>query len=698
MAKSQSLRDKSTPPDKPKVFWRFIGVAPLALPAASATFGAVALLLVLLGQFRAEFIWPLGLAASLVAAWLVYRYDDVERPGSLKERRWCDVLIIVGVLAWIGFNAGYASQHIFTDRDPAIYSVTGAWLSSHDNLDIETTQIFGESTELRSGSSGFYTLEEDNRIYPHGTHMLPAMLGAVGKIFNEVDIFKLNVVFGGLALLSFYAFARLFIRPRWGLVAVGVMALSLPMLYFSRDMYTEPLMATFIFGSLALLLAAQKSRHRILWLLAGVLAGAAVATRIDASLNIVALVLFAAVVLMLSKKGDRRENAINVSLFAVGTAAVSLVGLFDALELSTPYYMGHVKYLSQVLYVIVAALILGAAAVLIAWRTKLLNRLDAATRSWRGFAVFALIVLAMAALASRPLWFVDYGGAQFEIVPELQAAAGQTIIPRTYAEQTVNWLVWYVGLPVVVLGVVGFAAVAARVVSGRNLFLAAGVLVIGSTAFLYLFSPTITPDQIWASRRFLPVVMPGLAIFAAYALDRFSGRFLKWWPHGRLLSVGLALVVLAAPLLASWPVLRHSEKAQYSSIRQVCDLLPDNAAVLWIGKARLEAVQPTRTFCGVPSMGYVEDSDFYDSKSGSEVLASAAANARAKDYVPIVGVYGSQAILIDENERKLMAVVDFSYGVLEQTLTRPPRNVLLVENSILLAAISNDGSLSRIDN
>lgn len=678
--------------------WRLVEVLPVAVPVGLAMFGLISMSLLLFEQFRIEPIWPLGLTASLAAMLLVYKYGGkVERPGGLKERRWCDILIIVGVLAWVGLNVGYASQHVFTDRDPAAYSVAGAWLASHDNLVIEKTPVFGAGPELESASSGFNKHgNSGDRIYAHGEHLLPVYLGAAGKIIKEVDIFKVNVLIGGIALLAVYAFARLFIRPRWALLAVAVMAMSLPMLYFSRDTYTEPLMMAFTFGSLALLFMGQRSGRGVLWLLAGILAGAAVATRIDASLNIIALMLFAIVVLALSKGQDRRKNIVNVSLLAAGTATASLVGLLDAIKLSPVYYAGHLKYLSQVLYAIVAMAILGLAVVLIAWRTKWLNKLDLTTKRWRGPAIFLLIILAMMALASRPLWFVDHGGAQFDIVPELQAAAGQTVEYRSYAEHTVNWLVWYLGLPVVVLGVVGLAAMAARIMSGRNLLVTAGILIIGTTALLYLFAPTITPDQIWASRRFLPVVMPGLAIFAAYTLDRFIGRFLKWWPRSRLLSLGLVLVILSAPLLTSWPFLRHSEKAQYASIGRVCGLLPSNSAVLWIGKARLEVVQPTRTFCGRPSMGYVKDSDFFDGKNGSKVLAKAAANARDKGYIPIVGVYGSQAGLIAESERKYLTVIDFSYSVLEQTLDRSPSTVLQKQDAIMLAVISDDGGLRHI--
>lgn len=670
----------NSPPknQQPSLLWCIASQIPITLPVGIAVFGLVAVIFLLIGQFRGIFIWPVGGTLSVLAMALTIRKSWVERPGGLREQRLGDLLIIIGVTVWIGLNIGFASQHVFTDRDPAAYSITGAWLARNHNLDIETIDIFGDNPELQSGSSGFTIMaNQGDRIYPHGEHLLPALLGAAGKIIKEVDIFKFNVLLGGAALLAFYAFARLFVRPRWAIVGVGAVALSLPMLYFSRDVYTEPLTAAFMFGALALLFVGQKTDRSVLWLLAGALVGAAVATRIDAILSVAALAIFAVIILALSKKAERKKNVFNVSLLAAGIVGVSAIGLLDAINLSPVYYNGHLKYLHQLFYLTGGIVLIGAFVVLLAWHTKAFQKINILTKKWRGLVTFVLVLLSMATLASRPWW---------------PGAADSS----SYAPYTVDWMVWYLGIPVVVLGVVGLGYAAIKVVSGKNLLLTAGVLVVMATACLYFVSPSITPDQVWASRRFLPVVMPGLAIFSVYILDRVSERLFKWWPKGRLISMLLAATILVFPLLTSWPFLRHSEKAQYQSIMQVCNNLPENAAVLWIGKARLEAVQPTRTFCDTPSMGYSKDDDFFDPASGAKVLSEAAKNASELGYTPIVGVYGSQGGLIAESERKHLITINHNFEFIEQTYDGAPKQVEERRDHILLAVIRSDGSLEPI--
>jgi len=186
----------------------------------------------------------------------------------------CDFVMLVCVLAWGGYNMPFSSQHILTNRDPATYAIGAAWLSERDNLRMEVAPTLMDVKGISPGSAGFTLNKEDNMISAQAQHILPALLGSIGKIVGSKHVLHFNVLFGMTALIALYCFGRLFMRPHWALIGVAVMALSLPLLYFSRDTYTEPLAATFTFGGLALLWLAQKNRRAALWLIAGTVIGA----------------------------------------------------------------------------------------------------------------------------------------------------------------------------------------------------------------------------------------------------------------------------------------------------------------------------------------------------------------------------------------------------------------------------------------
>ena len=69
------------------------------------------------------------------------------------------------------------------------------------------------------------------------------------------------------------------------------------------------------------------------------------------------------------------------------------------------------------------------------------------------------------------------------------------------------------------LALIGACWLAWEQIAGRRRVWAPAFLVSSASAAWVLFAPSITPDHPWADRRFVPVVLPGLVLFAA-ACDR----------------------------------------------------------------------------------------------------------------------------------------------------------------------------------
>ena len=119
------------------------------------------------------------------------------------------------------------------------------------------------------------------------------------------------------------------------------------------------------------------------------------------------------------------------------------------------------------------------------------------------------------------------GPAAASYVASLQRIAGLRVDPtRLYSEDTLYWVIWYAGIATVLLGGFGAAILIRRCLrdllawrdtsgTALNWALPLAVVLVGSAAILW--QPFTVPDQPWASRRLVPVVIPGLILLATWA-------------------------------------------------------------------------------------------------------------------------------------------------------------------------------------
>lgn len=658
-------------------FWYALDIVPILLPVAITTFGAVATLLLLCGQLRSSYVWPIGLAVAAIAVGIVVRYyRDVVYE---KERRICNVLVGIGILVWGAFNMLFSAQHIITNRDPGTYANAGAWLIHHTSLKIPLPTVFGNVSGLNPTTAGFEpaTIHGHTYLYAQGLHLLPIFLGLAGRIVGIRYMFHVNVLFGMTALLAIYALGRLLVRPLWATIATGALAASMPFLYFSRDTYTEPLAATFTFGALALLFLALKTKKPSLWLLVGLVTGAGTLTRIDGFLTIAAMLLFLVIMLATTKASERIKDAKNVIAMLIGIACTATVGWLDLWELSRPYYLGTLSQFWAEIGLIIAILVFGTATVVVCWRTKFLKRLDDVTKNWRAMGAVVAIIGYALILASRPLW--TFGHKEFS------ATAPQ-------------WVLWYIGPVLALLGLAGMALVAARVVMQRNLLLLATFLVVLITSLIYITDPSIAPDQVWAARRLVPVILPGIALFGVMAIDWLDQRYGKEirWRH--VFMVFIVIAAILGPLVTSRPDLLDRDTDLYKPMVNVCNALPKNAAVLWIGIASTHLVEPTETICNTPASAYgalLFTMTYYPTVPE---LAQIAQNARANGHVPVLGLYGSEAagLLTQGQQANMTTVTNFNFEALTNPVDAPPISVQFNKDTLELGRIQLNGSIEPL--
>jgi hypothetical protein len=148
---------------------------------------------------------------------------------------------------------------------------------------------------------------------------------------------------------------------------------------------------------------------------------------------------------------------------------------------------------------------------------------------------------------------------------------------RTMAESTGLWLWWYLG-PLLVAGVAGFVLLSRRALIRYRPEAVLLLTMAGVTGAIYLWRPSINPLQIWAMRRFLPVVIPGLTLLGVVALGTLVAR-IRNRPAAAVATL-VAVAVALTPGLRTIEVPRTTEiPGAYDLVAAVCRDLPADAAL-----------------------------------------------------------------------------------------------------------------------
>lgn len=578
----------------------------MLVPALFAGFSLVAMVLLQFGAFRPVLVLPLGVVGAAVVA----RGVALTRQEALAGPRWLDGAAVLAALAFAAFNARYSAQNIDVFRDPALYAITGQWLVHHGSLPVPVhPEVFGPVKGVSFFSQGFDPSRVPGFVQPQFGNLLSGLLAVGGWLGGERLLLKLNPLISGAALLAFYGLARQYAGRLWALAAIGALAVSLPELHFSRNSYSEPVTMLFIVGGLALLREAQRRGRLTGYGLAGLVLGSAVLARIDGFFFLLAVPVFAATVLA-AAPGDRRlQTARQAGVFLLGAAVPATVAMANLVKLSPGYLDNLGSELGMISKAALAVTVLGAAAVALAWRTRLLHRFAAATARWLPAVGAAAVVVLAALAASRPLWYVGRTpGApesQTHYITFLQKANHLPLDgTRSYAEQTMQWFWWYYGPVTLTLGVLGVAFAAHWLLKRGDLRLVAPLATFLPAALLYVTVPSIVPDQVWAMRRYLPVVIPGLLVAAAWALSLIARRSRA--AFAAALAVACVMVLFPAYVSARVALVRDGVP-QLVEADNLCQNLPGNAALLLTGSLANTYQQTARSYCdGVAVAGIAQ--------------------------------------------------------------------------------------------
>ena len=577
-----------------------------------------------------------------------------------------------GLAGTVAVAAGFAlwqflfnSESVIVLRDPGAYLQTGYWIAQHGSLPIPQSlaSFGGAHPGLGFSSIGFYS--SGSSVVPGLMSGLPLLLAGAFWVHGISAAAAIGPILGGLAVLTFGGLVGRLAGAQWAPAGALVLGFTLPEQYVSRASFSETAAQVLLFGGLCLVADALTlgdarqdpavpgvpsatgagrrwlrpgawtrwfTPQRAMMALGGLALGLAAVVRIDALLDVLPAIPFVGILLV------RRSTTVLV--FCIGLAVGAGFGLADGYLLARPF-LDALQPMPELIGLIAAWLVamtlVGVEMLrLPGFRAIPQRLLRARPLRWLPEAGGLIVVAALIGLAVRPYLHIvreQASRASAGYVAHLQRLEHLPVDPgRLYAEDTLYWVIWYVGLPAVLLGGFGVALLVRRGLrallspgdpSGAVRIWALPVMVICCGSAAVLWQPETVPDQPWASRRLVPLVLPGLILCAIWASSWLRQRARSRGASRTAASVVAAFCVAAllVPTVATTfglglthrgqdrsphpsadgLALKRTGPGEVGAVHGLCSSLGPAASVLIVDRlVAAQFSQVIRGMCGVP--------------------------------------------------------------------------------------------------
>jgi Dolichyl-phosphate-mannose-protein mannosyltransferase len=498
----------------------------------------------------------LGLAAVMLAALAV--------PVWLSLRRGPRHLVLGGRLGWAEVAALAAGAGLLlllylpgfpygvADKDPGGYVQHGFWIARTGDFRIhdEALAKLPDMTLYGAGIRfpGIWISDAARaEVVPQFYHLYPATLGFLGRLSGQTAMMGLNALLAAASAVGVYLLGRRLAGPVAGTVAAAVLALDMIQVWQAKYPTTEISTQLLLVLAVLSLVAAIQTGRPALGVLAGAALGVAWLDRADALLAVLCALGVLAAAAALGRWG-RLHTAV-----AAGLALTVPHALYQAFGPARPYteIAGHLT--PARLALAVGGLAVAALAGGWLWRSRLGRRAERAAGRLAGdprrMAVLKALLPAGLAVLAAVAWFrpqllgVDYFLYDDRVI-------------RSYDEDALRRLSWFLTVPGLLAAVAGFAVVAL----GR--WRAAAWVAVGPALALlavYVEHAEIAPRLLWWTRRFVPFGLPVLALLIGIA----CAAALAWRGRGalavRAAGLALAVLVVATGLVQARPLARHRE-------------------------------------------------------------------------------------------------------------------------------------------
>ncbi|GAA3238897.1 hypothetical protein GCM10010468_74730 [Actinocorallia longicatena] len=623
----------------------------------------VSLPLLLLGEYTIGVSLALFVPAAVVALSIGCN-GAVRRPQfDLGEgwQAWFSLAATLTVtIVFFAFQLEYNSEQLIVRRDPATYAQFAAWLQDHGSLPISKSlaAFGGPDPALRFDSPGFY--DEPGGIVPQFMAGLPLLLALGGWIGGTAGMLGMAPLLGAGAVLSFGGLTARLVGPAWAPVGALAFALSWPLMFVSRSTFSESAALVLLLGALCLMHDVRDLKEgRARAFLAGLAFGLVVLVRIDGLRDILPVLVFSGLLFA-------RRRRTGLPLFA-GLALGVGAGLYEGFTLSEPYFRYLSGSLRPLLYLSALALLgTGLMVLLLRLRGEWFSRAgDRIARGWLPDVAAVLTVLLMIGFALRPyvqtVRRIPVSAEDRFNAGYIEYLQGILHLPidgsRQYTELSLYWVVWYLGIPALLLATFGAALLLRRLLRRGSPEWLLPFAVITLTTVATLVRPGITPDHPWASRRLVSIVIPGVLLFAVWTVA-WATRRIRRLGYGRTVTAVFGFAgafVLAAPIAygSGGLMFKAVDQGEASAVRELCRSLGQGASVLIVERVTADRFSPVvRNSCGLPT-ARVDGSSTEDVRRISDRITKlgrrpVVLGASSADVVP----FGTPSQVVDLHSRQ----------------------------------------------
>jgi hypothetical protein len=533
----------------------------VSLPAWSLAMTASACL----GVFHAPTWGAIGWITCIPLLPVLRRQRKLGHGQSTIRRCVFAALLVGGFIIY----AAFPHDSFFVGRDQATYANQALHIAHSGRLDLDSPIEIADAQlreVVRRGNAATGLYARYGQLTAQFSPVLPIWLAVAFSAFGIVGLQTFNAAVAVLSAGVFFGLASRMMSRRLALAALALFVFNPMQIWISRITLSEILAQYLGLAGLLLFFSARRHRPEPLWILGGLTLGASVFVRIDGFVLAPLAIASAWVVRSVSSGEPARIDRART----LGTLA-----LLAVLAIGVPfYYLTSAPYLaaqSRNLIPIAAC----AALLSVLWWTKLGARaivyLTRKRAFWLGIGA-TLLLMGLFAYFIRPRW------QPFHYYTRPSSVLYGS---RDFRENSFVNLAIYVTPVLAFVALAGFWQLLARTLSARSRgALALLIVSTGGYALLYLYNPSISPDHPWGMRRFVPAVIPGIALFGSFMLDRLRAV-------DRLRRFHLAVTLAFTAGLVAYPnfqtragLFLREYAGAYAFVTEVADAIPRQALLL----------------------------------------------------------------------------------------------------------------------
>lgn len=551
-----------------------VEAAALTAVATVAWTATVALVLANLGRFDAVLVTAIGALVPAAAGVLAWRHRDrlTVSPGALL------VLALAGAIGAVTLVPGF--PYLIGDKDPGVYAAHAVAIERTGGTAVEDPVLLARDEvpvtpylvdRVAALYPGYWVDQDDpSRVRPQFFHLLPSFLAVAFGLGGFTLLFNVVPAITALAAATIGLAVRRVAGTVAGALTTTLLLVNLMQVWHGRHAATEILTEAFLAGAGLALVLALRTRNAWQSTLAGALVATGFLARPDGLLPV--LIAYSAAMLLV---GLGRGVAL-ATRFLVGLGAGLVYASYQAWHLNRTYMLAN--DMPDWPLVLAGALAVAAGAAVLRrvvdrFGDRLADSVRRAARGRDGAAVAATIVGVVAAGGLVLAWFRPQ---LFD--PVIATTLDGRRIPRL-DEYNLRKLSWFFTVP-------GLAAMwAGLVLAIRRRALAPLWLVVlpGALLFpLYVWEAHIESRLLWWSRRFVPAIIPAMAVLIAVALATLLAHEGRRRSAVRAGGALLAAFLVAAPARQTLEVRSHRELGgSVELVEQIADVAPDEGLFLW---------------------------------------------------------------------------------------------------------------------